>query len=352
MKKLIILTDEDSTFLISRVDLKNYTTMDIDIIRNYFLSNNFTVNVFKFSELDLSADYSGYYILYQTSELPGSFYKRYIEDLICFLEKQGAIALPKYEYLKAHHNKIYMELLRSRFEDEALKTIKTVCYGSWVDAKNFDFRSPVVIKQASSSGSAGVYLAKTKSEYTKLTKKAGKLIIGSNLTDYIINYCKTAVKNLIKYLKPSKSKYLQLDTSPISNSLVIQDFIEGLKGDYKVLIYGEKYYTMFRKNRSNDFRASGSGEFFTVDEKELEGLFTFARKIVSEIDFPIFGIDVGFDGEKYHLIEYQMLGMGTSALQRSEFWHEFHDGKWIRYEGKSILEVELARAICDFISVT
>jgi len=81
-------------------------------------------------------------------------------------------------------------------------------------------------------------------------------------------------------------------------------------------------------------------------------LFTFARKIVSEIDFPIFGIDVGFDGKKYHLIEYQMLGMGTSALQRSQFWHEFHDGKWVRYEGKSILEVELARAICDFISVT
>jgi glutathione synthase/RimK-type ligase-like ATP-grasp enzyme len=352
MKKLIILTDEDSTFLISRVDLKNYTTMDIGIIRNYFLSNNFTVNVFKFSELDLSIDYNGVYVLYQTSELPGSFYKRYIEDLICFLEKQGAIVLPKYEYLKAHHNKIYMELLRSRFADEALKTIKTVCYGSWVDAKNFDFRSPVVIKQASSSGSAGVYLAKTKSEYNKLIKKAGKLIVGSNLTDYIINYCKTAAKNLIKYLYPSKSKYLQLDTTPISNALVIQDFIDGLKGDYKVLIYGEKYYTMFRKNRSNDFRASGSGEFFTVDEKELEGLFTFARKIVSEIDFPIFGIDVGFDGKKYHLIEYQMLGMGTSALQRSEFWHEFHDGKWIRYEGKSVLEVELARAICDFISGT
>jgi glutathione synthase/RimK-type ligase-like ATP-grasp enzyme len=352
MKKLIILTDEDSTFLISRVDLKNYTTMDIDLIRNYFISNNFTVNVFKFSELDLSADYNGIYILYQTSELPGSFYKRYIEDLICFLERQGAIALPKYEYLKAHHNKIYMELLRSKFSDEALKTIKTVCYGSWVDAKNFDFRSPVVIKQASSSGSAGVYLARTRSEYVRLIKKAGKLIIGSNLADYFINYCKTAVKNLIKYLYPSKSRYLQLDTTPISNSLVIQDFIEGLKGDYKVLIYGEKYYTMFRKNRSNDFRASGSGEFFTVDDKELEGLFTFARKIVSEIDFPIFGIDVGFDGKKYHLIEYQMLGMGTSALQRSQFWHEFHDGKWVRYEGKSILEVELARAICDFISVT
>jgi glutathione synthase/RimK-type ligase-like ATP-grasp enzyme len=245
-----------------------------------------------------------------------------------------------------------MELLRSKFSDEALKTIKTVCYGSWVDAKNFDFRSPVVIKQASSSGSAGVYLARTRSEYVRLIKKAGKLIIGSNLADYFINYCKTAVKNLIKYLYPSKSRYLQLDTTPISNSLVIQDFIEGLKGDYKVLIYGEKYYTMFRKNRSNDFRASGSGEFFTVDDKELEGLFTFARKIVSEIDFPIFGIDVGFDGKKYHLIEYQMLGMGTSALQRSQFWHEFHDGKWVRYEGKSILEVELARAICDFISVT
>jgi hypothetical protein len=44
-----------------------------------------------------------------------------------------------------------------------------------------------------------------------------------------------------------------------------------------------------------------------------------------------------------------MIDIGTSALQRSDFWHEFHDGKWIRYDGKSNLEEEFSSSIYDFI---
>ena len=134
MKRLIILTDEESEFLVSKADFKNFTSMDIDKIKTYFFTKDYNVNVRKFSELDLSEDYNGVYILYQTSEARGSFYKRYIEDLVYFLEKQGAIVMPKHELLKAHHNKIFMELMRSKFVDKSLKTIKSRCYGSWVDA--------------------------------------------------------------------------------------------------------------------------------------------------------------------------------------------------------------------------
>ncbi|GAI32276.1 unnamed protein product, partial [marine sediment metagenome] len=72
MKRIIILTDEESEFLISRADFKNFTSMDIDKIKAYFIARDYKVNVYKFSELDLSEDYHGDYILYQTSEAPGS----------------------------------------------------------------------------------------------------------------------------------------------------------------------------------------------------------------------------------------------------------------------------------------
>jgi glutathione synthase/RimK-type ligase-like ATP-grasp enzyme len=351
MKRLIILTDEESEFLISKADFKNFTSMDIEKIKTYFLAKDFTVNVCKFSELDLSEDYHGVYILYQTSEAPGSFYKRYIEDLIYFLEKQGAIVIPKYELLKAHHNKIFMELMRSEFVDQSLKTIKSMCYGSWVDARNYDSDFPVVIKQSSSSGGAGVFLAKNRKEYNKQIKKAGNIIIAPSQMDLYIGYFKKAVKKSIKYFFPIKSKYVQYDTSPVSTSIIVQKFIEGLNGDYKVLIFGKKYYSMYRKNRENDFRASGSGRFYEVPDKEYEGLLNFAQKITAEIDFPIFGLDIGFDGKEYHLIEFQMIHLGTSALHRSKFWHEFHDGKWIKCEGVSDLEEEFSRAINDFINL-
>lgn len=349
MKRLIILTDESLQFMISIPDLKNYRSMEISKIRDYFIEHDYQVEISKFSNVDVSQDYSGVFIIYQTSESPGSFYKRYIEDLIYFLEHKGAIVLPRHELLRAHHNKIFMEMMRSGFEDKSLKSVSSQCYGSWVDARNYNQSFPVVVKQASSSGSAGVYLAKNKSEYDRIVRKAGNVLVEQTIPGIFIYKLKILAKKLIKYLKPERLKYLEYNTAPVSTSLVVQPFIEGLQGDYKVLIYGNKYYTLFRKNRENDFRASGSGKFFDVPLEEHEGLLNFAVRITREIDFPIFGMDIAFDGKNYHLLEYQMLHLGTPPLQRSKYWHELNDGKWVRHDGESDLEIEFSRSIHEYI---
>jgi len=349
MGRVIILTDEDSEFLVSKADFKNFTTMDAERIRNWFLNNNYTVEVLKFSELELTPDYKGVYFLYQTSELPGSFYKRYIEDLVWFLEKQGAVMLPPYPYLKAHHDKVFMELLRLNFKESSLKTIRSTCYGSWMDAKNYDSGFPVVIKQSSGSGGKGVFLAGNRKEYDRYIRKAGNVLIASGLAEVFINYFKNCVKKVIKYFNPEKSRYFTYSTTPVSSPLVVQTFFPSLGGDYKVLFFGGKYYCMYRKNRDNDFRASGSGRFYDVPEEEHEGILDLARKLTLEIDFSILGMDIGFDGTDYHLIEFQMTHLGPSALQRSKLWHEYHDGAWVRYEGTSVLEDEFARSIDEYI---
>jgi hypothetical protein len=352
MKRLIILTDEESMFLVSKPDLKYFTSMDIAKIKICFVDAGYEVEILKFAELDLNKDYKGIYFLYQTSEAPGGFYKRYIEDLIYFLERQGAITIPRHELLKAHHDKVFMELMRSKFVDDSLKTLNSFCYGSWVDAQHYDSGFPAVIKTASSSGGYGVFLAKNRKEYRMYTRKAGNVIIASSLIELFTDFLKNTVKRLIKYFYPSRSRYLKYNTFPVSTPIVVQKFIEGLSGDYKVLVFGGKYYSMYRKNRDNDFRASGSGRFFDVSENEHQGLLNFAKKITDEIDFPIFGIDVGFDGKDYHLIEFQMIDLGTSALQRSRFWHEYNDGQWIKHEGSSNLEEEFSRSIIEFINLT
>ncbi len=350
MRKLIILTDEFSAFLVSKADFRNFTSMDVLKISKWFRERDYEVRVCKFSELDLTASYQDYYFLYQSSEAPGAFYKRYVEDLIYFLEKQGAVVMPCHEYLKAHHNKVFMEFMRMRFTDDSLKTIRSTCYGSWVDALTYDKGFPAVIKHASSSAGAGVYLAHNKKEYKKYVKNAGSTIIASGLSDLVITSIKNLVKKGIKFLYPSRKGYVQYDTSPVSSALVVQNFIPGLSGDYKVLYFGGRFYCMYRKNRRNDFRASGSGMFFQVPDNELEGVLDFARKLTLEIDFPIIGMDIGFDGKSYHLIEFQMIDIGTSALQRSKFWHEYKNGKWVKFEGSSNLEEEFSRSFDFFIN--
>ena len=147
--------------------------------------------------------------------------------------------MPKFDYLKAHHDKASMEFLRMGFSDKSLKNVHSMCYGSWVDARNYRSGFPVVIKAVSSSASAGVYLARNKTDYDKLVKKAGKILIGQSPMDLLINYFKKVVKKTIKLLDKSKEKYYwSLNTTPVSTPLVVQPFIEDLKGDYKVLVYG------------------------------------------------------------------------------------------------------------------
>jgi glutathione synthase/RimK-type ligase-like ATP-grasp enzyme len=351
MKSLIILTDEQSEFLVSRADPGGYTSMDVEKIMNYFKTRDFSVRVCKFSELDLRDDFKGVYFLYQSSETAGGFYKRYIESLIYFLEQKGAITLPEYEYLRAHHDKVSMEIMRSGFSDSALKTLESRPYGSWVDALKYDSVFPVVVKAASSSASAGVFLARNKEEYDKIVRKAGKVIVAGGLADLFTGWIKTQSKRLIKAIDPSKNKYYwKYNTTPLSMPLVVQPFVDGLEGDFKVLFFGGKYFSMYRKNRENDFRASGSGSFLGVPDDKFDGLLNFARKVTEEINFPMIGMDIGFDGKEYHLIEFQMIDMGTSALQRSEFWHEFKNGKLLRFDGKSDLEEEFSRSVLTFIT--
>jgi glutathione synthase/RimK-type ligase-like ATP-grasp enzyme len=349
MKRLIILTDEDSEFLISKANFHYFTSMDINKIKAYFASREFIVDVYKFSEFDLSGDYKGVYILYQTSEAPGTFYKRYIEDLVYFLEKQGAVMLPCHKWLKAHHDKIFMELMRSNFSDSSLKTIKSWCYGSWVDAQNYNSGFPVVIKQASSSGGEGVSLASDKNEYDRKVKKAGKAVCADSVLNLFTDYFKKTVKKIIILFYPERANYLKYDITPLSTSLIVQSFVPGLSGDYKILFFGGKYFMMYRKNREKDFRASGSGKFFPVPEKDQEGLLNFAWRVTQEIDYPIIGMDIGFDGNVYHLLEFQMIHIGTSALHRSKYWHEFHDGKWLKFDGTSDLEEEFSRSVHSYI---
>lgn len=351
MKSLLILTDEQSEFLVSKADPGGYTSMDVGKIADYFTSHGFSAKVSRFSELDFREDYSDIYIVYQSSETPGGFYKRYIESIVYFLESKGAILLPNSEYLRAHHDKVFMELIRSRFSDAALKTLESKPYGSWVDALRYDSGFPVVVKSASSSASAGVFLANNKSEFDKVVRKAGRISVSGGLNDLIMGWFKIQLKRLIKKLDPAKRKYYwKYNTTPLSMPLIVQPFVKGLEGDFKVLFFGGKYFSLHRKNRENDFRASGSGVFLNVPEERFEGLLNFARKITLEINFPMIGMDIGFDGKNYHLIEFQMIDMGPSALQHSEFWHEFRDGRFVRFNGKSDLEIEFSRSIHEFIS--
>lgn len=341
-KKLIIFVNDSKNFLISMDENHRYHSMDVYKLICNFKAMGYNVILLKFSEFDPCKNYKNIYVLYHITEDTFTLYKSYIEDIINFLEQKGAILLPCSQYARAHHNKVYMELMKTRFACKELKTIKTHFYGNAYEAINAQhkIKFPVVIKIADGAGSRGVALAENRSEYVH---KVCQICRGCYVSSY-----KQWVKNIIKKISTS-FRIKKFDVPRYYGKMIVQTFIPDLSGDYKVLYFGKKYFILKRLNRDYDFRASGSGKLFNVPDDEARGLLDFAKKVVQEIDFSIIGMDIGYDGATYHLLEFQMIHLGPYALSMSEYYYIEKDGRWIKVPGKSDLEEEFCRSIDSFI---
>jgi glutathione synthase/RimK-type ligase-like ATP-grasp enzyme len=342
----MIFTDYNDNFNLSVDKNMKYKSMNVEKVKEEFELKEFLVEVKKFSEFNPQHNYNGCYVLYQTSESKGQFYKRFIEDIMYFLEMSGAILLPGYKYLKAHHNKGFMELIRYSFKNSSLQSITSMYYGSASEALTHQTALPCVIKQVSGAGSEGVYCAESEGEYKRYVRRITKTIFANNYYDLAKTVIKSKIRCILNNLNVINSNFV---SDKVEQPVVIQNLIKNLSGDYKVLYFGGKYYPIYRENRINDFRASGSGKLHKVETKEVVGLLNYAQVIVNEIDFPIIGMDIGFDGSTYHLIEFQMIHLGPFALQMSEGYFELESNQWIHKVEKSDLEREFVRSISQYI---
>ena len=65
--------------------------------------------------------------------------------------------------------------------------------------------------------------------------------------------------------------------------------------------------------RDNDFRASGSHKFI-FKEDIPDGILDFAKLIFDILNVPNLSIDVAFDGNKFHLLEFQAIYYGITTI--------------------------------------
>ena len=113
MKKILMLTDYKGNFT-SKYDAVPYRSgMNKDLLKKYFEKNGYKIVIKKFSDINFREEnVEGQSIIYPSSEDNHRFYKSYIEDIILGLEVKGAHLIPKHNYLRAHDNKVFMEILR------------------------------------------------------------------------------------------------------------------------------------------------------------------------------------------------------------------------------------------------
>ena len=337
MNSIFAITDYQGYFESKGNAIPYNSGMDKRLLEKYFSEFDFQVIFIQFSEV---INYSGDFwadkpIIYTSSEDTDLHYKSFIEDIIYYLELCNARVIPSYKYLKANNNKVFMELLNHQLNGCHNNKLKTRVFGSLEEATKANnlFNYPLVFKKSAGGMSRGVGIAKNLEDLIRKLKKI------SRTPDYF--------REIWEFGRSLKYKGYKKE-SKYRNKFIVQDLIDGLNGDYKVLIFGDKYYVLQRYVKKGDFRASGSGiRNFVKDIPE--GLLEFARIFIKTLGVPNVSLDIAYNGGSFFLIEFRCLYFGSYTLTHSDFyWYKTEEGVFILREGKSILEEVYASSIVKF----
>jgi glutathione synthase/RimK-type ligase-like ATP-grasp enzyme len=333
-KKIFILVDYRDTFYSSTKEIAG--SMDIAKVKMLFERQGYDVKIEKFSDVNFRSEkYNNSFVLYQSSEDPDLRYKDYIEDVLIGLELIGAVLIPDFYKFRAHHNKIFMEILRDVGGCNLIQNITSKKYGTLEELAEHidDIVLPAVVKQGAGSRSCGISLCNSTNEVLDFAKRISRSFSLTNFYRFIGGIW-------------SGKGY-----KPISNfrkKFVVQNFIDSLSYDYKILVYMNKFYVLQRQNRRDDFRASGSGKL-SFPEELPGGLLDYVESIFTFFNAPFGSFDVAVKDNEFYLLEFQFLSFGQYALEKSTFFFRKNDSCWNIVREVSDLEENFVRSICLYI---
>jgi len=320
MKEIYLLTDYNGYFGSKWKSEPYRSGYDQKLISSYFEKYGYSAIFQKLASVDFGRDWMGKLVLFTSSEDVAGGYKQYIEDIIYGLSLKGAHCIPAFPYLRGHHNKVAMEILRQIKTDDKFQLHNTMYFGAFEeveDALNHGrIEFPCVVKGSAGSMSRGVHLARNRNELIK----AVKTISRSN------NYL-ASLKDMVR--KHKHPGYLK--ESKFQNKFILQPFIPNLSYDWKVLIYGDQYYVLKRHIKQNDFRASGSGLNYLIGkDSELPlHMLDFIEDFYNQLDVPHLSLDFAYSGGQGFIFEFQMVYFGTSTQYKCKDYFCKENSNWI-----------------------
>lgn len=309
--------------------ITGWKTLDTQKILGRLESRGYEVKKMAITNYESTMSDSETLIVYTSSE--DYTIRSFVKDKLYF-DADSKMLAPRYDLLMAHENKGFQEILRRRLNIGNLKG------GYCFDFDDLPKIFPYVYKSTSGAGSSGVHLVSSKSDLRRIKKRY-----------FSVSLFRRAVK-LYRKLTFDKSLYEEYAYRHKGFSRgVYQEFIAGLDGDYKVLVFGEKYYCLKRGIRDNDFRASGSGNFRF--ESTPDDVLDFAKKIFESLETPYASLDIAKTKNSCHLIEFQCLNFGPyTLLQSPGFYKKTTESLcWEYISGQSDLENEFAESIDYYI---
>ncbi|MGR5066499.1 ATP-grasp domain-containing protein [Photobacterium sp. DNB22_13_2] len=335
--KIYILTQNE----VFSQHLKPWSTLDITSLRHHMAAHGIEVATIEYSEAINSKDINGNIFISSSSQ--NLKRKQYIEDICFDIQSRGGTLIPNFDMIKCHENKGYQALLSARLGVKK-PAEEYIVLG---DASPSSFSYPCVIKTIDGAGSNGVALAKDENDLKRFHLKNIMKFSGTSL---IIKYLKQVIKKNLKHKTYSEEQNAYYKTVLPACK---QELIPNLSHDFKVLVFGDKYFCLKRNIRKNDFRASGSNLFELVDEIDSKVL-DFCRDTFNKLDVPYLSIDVAVNNNDCYVIEFQAPHFGpyTALSANKYFTFDKVQSKWNKnINGDIELEELYAESLCRFVQL-
>lgn len=303
---------------------QSWKTLDVQRIRDGL---SFSTELVSISKLDTISFNESDVVVYTSSDEENI--RSYLKDLMYIINQKCKI-IPNYQMLLSHENKGFQEILKKENKFGSLQGN----YFFDIDQSVLPF--PKVLKTISGAGSSGVFLVKNLQDSAKIKRE----------------FFDTSLKR--KFIKTQRKFKLNEQEYKIYNYrhkgfnlFVEQEFIPNLNNDYKVLIFGNRFYVLQRSVRKNDFRASGSGLFDFV--KPPENVLNFAKKIFEILDNPYLSLDIAQSESGCHLIEFQGTNFGPYTLLNAPNRYTFINQTWVEEINDKDLEDNFIYALNMYI---
>lgn len=293
--------------------------INLDKIGTYFQQEGHNYSIVNYNSF-IHANYNDIknkFILYASSQYFEYF--NYIEDCILYALHCKANIFPNFDMLRSHENKFYQELIKKKYN---IRSPKSWMIGTIEDIHNHqkNLKFPLIFKTHNGFGSKGVFIVNNFLELLNLAKKYLNPIFTRNS-----NY----IKKLLEYKSYNDKYNLYKNKYPFYvGRIILQEFIDNINYDWKILVFGNSCFCLKRYVRSNDFRASGSGDF-TFNDTPSNELLNFSIEVINKLNTPWASLDIIECNGSFYLIEYQCLHFGLYTLIRNNKYYTKEGPNWV-----------------------
>lgn len=307
----------------------SWTNMDVRAVVGRLSGLGYIVEAVEITSLLSNKPGPDDVVVYTSSE--DAEVRQYIKDVI-YLASRNCTVIPGYEALLAHENKGFQQLYREQLGFGNLDG------GYGFEPSVLETGGAKVFKLIAGAGSKAVEAVANMNDVRRIKRKYFSRSPQRVLID-AYRRLRLSAEDFARYKKRKAKR----------RAFAWQDFVPGLECDYKVLVFGDRFYVLRRGVRERDFRASGSGRFSF--DAPPDSVLDFAQDVHRRLQSPYSSLDIvqPQDGSP-SLVEYQCLSFGPYTVVSSPGYFTRAGREWSFHEAASSLEEAFVHALRGFVA--